>query len=339
MRESERSTELRAGQSAPAPDGAAGGTAGDPPGRHRGSEVPGHAGAGPPARPSPLYERVSFAWFSTFAPRLPRIDQPEPPAHLRPLEKVAIPRPGRGGRLSATWFPAGDASTPAGETASSRDRTATGTARGAVLLLPPWMQWGRSYFHRRGRIPALRRAGYHVLTVDFPGFGASGPRAGFYDRDVEAALDHLAARAPGLTLHLWGVSAGGYWSHMVLSRCSGVAGAMFEDVSPHLLEWAGRAQPLLRPAHVLFRSLFPKTHRYFDLRRHAAALKVSRVAYAAGGRDPGIPAEQTRELARLAGAEGLIVPEAGHLEAIKVAEEEVTGLALATFTAAEAAGA
>ncbi|MFP3941682.1 MAG: alpha/beta hydrolase, partial [Thermoanaerobaculia bacterium] len=307
--------------------GAAGRAAGGPPAGPSGAAEVGGTGAGeaPPERPSSLYERVSFGWFSAFAPRLPRIEQPEPPAHLHPCERITIPRPGRSGRLSATWFPAH----------TTRDGTQSGLARGAVLLLPPWMQWGRSYFHRRGRIPALRRAGYHVLTVDFPGFGHSGPRAGFYDRDVEAALDHLAARAPGLPVHLWGVSAGGYWSHMVLSRRSGVAGAMFEDVSPHLLEWAGRAQPLLRPAHALFRSIFPKTFRYFDLRRHAPGLQVARAAYTAGGQDPGIPAEQTRELARLAGAELLIVPEAGHLEAIKVAEEEVIALALATFRRAE----
>lgn len=309
MAELERSQQDRAGGGSPKRPGTHGSDAGS---------------THPLERPSALYERVSFAWFSTFAPRLPRIEQPEPPAHLQPFERLTIEPPGRAGRLSATWFPAGEGPAAGG-----------GSARGAVLLLPPWMQWGRSYFHRRGRIPALRRAGYHVLTVDFPGFGESGPRSGFYDRDVESALDHLAARAPGLPLHLWGVSAGGYWSHMALSRRDGVAGAMFEDVSPHLLEWAGRAQPLLRPAHFLFRSLFPKTFRYFDLRRHAPALRVARAAYAAGGRDPGIPAEQTRELARRAGAELLIVPEAGHLEAIKVAEEEVVALARQTFAAAE----
>lgn len=344
------------------------GSAGSPTGRSGGAGRTDLPRARPPERPSPGYERISFAWFSTFAPWLPRIEQPEPPAHLHPLEKVMIPRPGgsgrwgRAGRLSATWFPADgsrasrDGGRPSGEGAAiegsapgdgdssfhgaspgagTGDGGRSRPVRGAVLLLPPWVQWGRSYFHRRGRIPALRRAGYHVLTLDFPGFGDSGPRAGFYDRDVEAGLKHLAERCPGLPLHLWGVSAGGYWSHMVLSRRHGVAGAMFEDVSPHLLEWAGRAQPLLRPAHVLFRTLFPRTFRYFDLRRHAPALKVPRAAYAAGGQDPGIPAEQTRELARLAGAEVLIVPEAGHLEAIKVAEEAVIALALATFREGE----
>lgn len=272
-----------------------------------------------PERPSPVYERLSFGWWRVFAPRLPRVEQPEPPARLAPYERVEIERPGRRGRLAGTWFPA--AIRP----------------RGAVLLLPPFMEWGRAYFHRRGRLEVLRRSGYHALTVDLPGLGGSGPVAGFFDRDVEDALRYLKERAAGLPVHVWGVSAGGYWSHLALSRTHGVRGAMFEDVSPHLLEWAGRLMPAAKPAHLGFRALFPRSFRYFDLRRHAPALRVDRVAYVSGTRDPGVPPRDTRELASLAGGEVRIVPRAGHLESIKLATDEVVGLALATFAAAEAA--
>lgn len=273
----------------------------------------------PPERPSPRQERLSFWLFRHLAPRLPRIEQPEPPAELAPFETVEIERPGRPGRLRGTWFPANGGS----------------STRGAVLLLPPWIEWGRAYFHRRGRLEALREAGYHVLTVDFPGFGGSGPTDGFFDRDVADALRFLAARAPGLPRHLWGISSGGYWAHMALSGLEpgphGVRSAVFEDVSPHLLEWAGRAMPIARPFHLLFRTLFPKTFRFFDVRRHAGHLQVARAAYVSGERDPGVRPEETRELARLAGAQVLIVPGAGHLEAIKLATAEVVDLALATF--------
>ena len=273
----------------------------------------------PPRRPSSRQERVSFWLFRHLAPRLPRIEQPEPPAGLAPFETVEIERPGRAGRLRGTWF----------------ERNGGAPACGAVLLLPPWIEWGRAYFHRRGRLEALRDAGYHVLTVDFPGLGGSGPPDGFFDRDVEDALRYLAARAPDLPRHLWGVSSGGYWAHMALSRADagwGVRGAVFEDVSPHLLEWAGRAMPIAKPFHLLFRTLFPRSFRYFDLRRHAGHLQVTEVAYLSGERDPGIRPGETRELARLAGAEARIVPGAGHLEAIKLATDEVVSLALETFT-------
>lgn len=270
-----------------------------------------------PERPSPLYERVSFRWFNAFGPRLPRVEPPEPPAHLEPFELVEIARPGRRGRLAGTWFPG------------------HGPGRGAVLLLPPWMEWGRAYFHRRGRLEALRRAGYHTLTLDFPGRGGSGPVVGFLDRDVEDGLRYLKERAAGLPVHVWGVSVGGYWAHMTLSRTNGVRGAMFEDVTPHLFEWSSRVMPVARPARFVFRNLFSRSYRYLDLRRHARALKVKRAAYVSGMRDPGVRPRDTRELAALAGGEIKIVPRAGHLESIKLATDEVVELALQTFAAAE----
>lgn len=271
----------------------------------------------PPPRPSSLQERIASVFFFKLGPRLPRVSQPAPPEELRPWEPVAVAR-GEGVRpLAATWYPA--------------ERS-----RGAVLLLHPWLEWGKSYFHRRGRIEALRNAGYSALALDLGGFGGVERRPGFLDRDVEAGLDCLRRLAPGLPLHVWGVSAGGYWSHVVLSRREGVAGAMFEDVSPHLFEWSWRMVPLMRPAFFLFQRAFPAAYRFLDIRLHARSLKVSAASYVSGGRDPGVLPSDTRTLAEVAGGRCLIVPGAGHLGAIKAAHEEVVGLALETFGQAEA---
>lgn len=292
----------------------------------------------PPERPSGLYERLSFRWFRTFAPRLPRVSPGAPPAALAPYETVEIARSSGRGHLTGTWFPARPSTRPGDRKATGATDGSTGAdtpARGAVLLLPPWVQWGRAYFHRRGRLEALRRAGYHALTVDLPGRGGSGPPAGFYDRDAEDALAGLAERAPDLPLHLWGVSAGGYWAHMALSHRHGVAGAMFEDVSPHLLEWSGRVAPAGRPAHAAFHRLFPKAYEFLDLRRHAPWLGAAQVAYVSGERDPGVPPDDTRELASRAGAAARIIPDAGHLDSIKRAPRTVIETALETFAAAE----
>lgn len=275
----------------------------------------------PPERPG--NERVAFPLFRRMAPRLRQVEQPDPPPELSPWETVGIERPGRGGRLSGTWYPA------------------PGRPRGAVLLLPPWIEWGRAYFHRRGRVEALRAAGYHSLAIDFPGFGGSGPVAGFYDRDAEDALRHLEQRALGLPLHAWCVSSGGYWLHPVLARRPpgrGVAGAFFEEVSPSLLEWSWNVNPWIRPGVLLFRALFPATARFLDLRRHAPWLSARRVAYLSGGDDTGVRPEDTRELARRAGGQAHVVADAQHLEAIKIATAEVIRLALETFEEAEGAG-
>lgn len=281
------------------------------------SRSPIAASAAPPRRPPWPLERFSLALFRALSPRLPRIEQPPPPDALAPFETLSIARGERGGELSATWYPAGR------------------EARGAVLLLPPWLEWGRSYFHRRGRIEALRAAGYDALTCDLSGFGTSSAPRGFYDRDVEAALDELERRAPGKPLHLWGVSSGGHWAHPVLSRRDGIAGAFFEDVSPHLIEWSHHVQPLGRPFYWIFEYLTGPSYRFIDMRRHAPHLRVEAAAYVGGELDTGVLADDTRTLARLAGADCMIVDGARHLGAIRLATERVIELALATFERAE----
>jgi len=275
----------------------------------------------PPAPPTCPEERLASRLFAALAPRLPRVSQPKTPAVLAPFADLAVERGAGRVPLSATWFP-----TPE-------------PARGAVLLLHPWVAWGKAYFHHRGRIQALRSAGYHALALDLAGFGGSGPPAGFAHRDVEAGLLFLRRRIGNLPLHVWGVSSGGYWAHPVLSARNGsldVRGAMFEDVAPHLLEWSWRMVPAWRPAYLFFRTVFPRAFRFLDIRRHAAALHVAAVTYLSVERDPGIRPEETRELARLAAGRHHIVAGAEHLTAIKVARDEVLGLALDTFERAEA---
>lgn len=277
----------------------------------------GGGAGGPPRRPGRFEEALSSRLFRFIAPRMAAVEQPRTPRHLQPVEAVAVPRRRGPGHLHGIWLPA--AAEP----------------RGVVLLLHPWMEWGKAYFHRRGRLEALREAGYASLLVDLPGFGSSGPPAGLYDLDAEDALRFARERAGGRPLHVWGVSSGGYWLHPALSRGGGAAGAFFEDVSPHLLEWSWKVNPPFRPCFVFFRAAFRATYRFLDLRRHAPRLDARAAAYAAGGADPGIPADDTRRLAEVAGAECLIVPEAGHLASIKVARAEVIGLALETFARAE----
>lgn len=269
-----------------------------------------------PARPGRLEERVGRFLFYSFGPRLPKGVPPSPSDDLAPFERFLIPRAGRRGSLAATWYPA--------------DRS-RGKERGAVLLAHPWLEWGQAYFHRRGRIEALRAAGYHVLTFDLSGFGGSAPPKGFWDRDLEDALGALVARAGGLPLGFWGVSSGGYWGHVLMSRRTPFCAAVFEDVSPHLIEWSWRQAPAGRLFYLIFRTFMRRAYTYLDLRRHAGALGARAVAYIGGTDDPGIPAADHRRLAELAQAELLLVPGAGHLAAIKNANAEVLALALATL--------
>ena len=166
----------------------------------------GIGGAAAPPRPRGLQGRLAFFFLHAFAPRVPRVPPVDPPAHFAPFERFDVSRPDGGDPLHATWYPS------------------TGPARGAVLLAHPWLRHGQAYFHRYGRIPALRAAGYHALTFDLPGFGGSGRARGFWDREIESMFDVLARRAPGLPWHYWGVSSGGVWGHVLLARRDGITG-------------------------------------------------------------------------------------------------------------------
>ena len=270
----------------------------------------------PPPRPARWQESLANRLFLAFSPRLSRSGAASPPASLSPFEDVAIHRDGQPGALAATWYPA------------------PGAARGAVLLLHPWTARGRAYFHRHGRIEALRSAGFHALTFDFPGFGGSAPSNTFFDRDVDHALAFLERRAPGVPHLVWGVSAGGFWAHPAIARSSKIVGAVFEDVSPHLFEWSWRRVPHWRPNYLLFRTLFPACYRYLDIRRHAFSMASLDLVYVSGKLDRGVTPEDTESLARAASAPFHVIPAAGHLASIKMAHEDVLGWGLETLEAA-----
>jgi hypothetical protein len=114
-----------------------------------------------------------------------------------------------------------------------------------------------------------------------------------------------------------------------------VAGAFFEDVAPHLFEWSWRMAPQGRPDYLVYRTCLPSAHRFLDIRRHAGSMSLGAVTYVSGERDRGVRPEDTRTLASLAGARYYLVPGADHLGSIKIAGDEVIGLALDTFQRAE----
>jgi hypothetical protein len=268
----------------------------------------------PPPRPGPREEALASRLFYALAPRVLRVQPPAPPQALAPFEELGVPR-SRGSALAATWYPA------------------AGEPRGAVLFLHPRIEWGKAYFHRRGRLDAVRGAGLHALAVDLPGFGGSGSRHGFPDVAVADALAFLGERCPGLALGVWGVSAGGYWAHMPLAHVRRPVGAFFEDVSPHLLEWSWRTAPWGRPAFLLFRILFRSSYRFLDLRLHAPHLARHTVGYVSGELDEGVRPADTTRLARLTRARSWIVPGAVHLASIRLDGSGLIALALETFGA------
>src|SRR5689334_13552766 len=118
----------------------------------------------PLRRPSHFEERAALALFMAFSPRLGRTRVTVPPDSLKPFDIFEIQRSDKG-PLPATFFASADA------------------ARGAVLFVHPWVPWGQAYFHRNGRIEAVRAAGYHAMTFDLSGFGNTAQPRRFFDLD------------------------------------------------------------------------------------------------------------------------------------------------------------
>ncbi len=199
---------------------------------------------------------------------------------------------------------------------------------------PPWLEWGRAYFHRRGRIEACREAGYSVLAFDMAGFGGSTGVGHFRDRDAQAALQEARRRAGPLPVHAWGVSSGGVWLHVAQAHTPIARTAFFEDVTPHLLEWRAHITPRASPARAAFALTLPRADRYLNLRLHAPHMALKNCSYLVGEHDPGIPLADARALADAAGGSLYIAKEAGHLSAIKIENKEVIRRALETFASA-----
>lgn len=280
---------------------------------------------GPPDRPAPWVEWLARRLLTALAPGLEpsasREDQPRD--RWAPFSRVALRRSRDEGHLEGWFFPA-----------QPREDEAP---RGAVLMCHPWLPFAQSYFLRRQRIPALRAAGFHVMTFDFGGFGASGPRPkGYFDVDVNDALDELARMAPGLPLHLWGVSFGGYWAHLALSRRDQtIGGVFFEHVADHLIEWSKRTTPWGMPCFLFYQHVLGSAYRFLDLERHAGHLRARAVTYVGGDEDPGIPLDALHRLAHRAHARRCVVRGAGHLDAIRQDGRRVIELAIDTFRKAE----
>lgn len=288
-----------------------------------------------PDRPAEWLERAGSHLLLALAPRLGASRETPPPPAFSPFAPVEIPRSADPGSLRGWFFPA-------------NATTDVGGARGAVLLCHPWVPFGQGYFYRRGRIPALRRAGYHVMTFDFGGFGQeSGPESGpenerapaprgYFDRDVDDALAELGRRVGDAPIHLWGVSAGGYWAHMALSRReTPIHGAVFEHVTDHMIEWSKRMAPLGLPCYLFYQHVLRPAYRYLDASVHAAHLQARAVAYVGGDLDHGAPAESLHLMAHRARAARFVVKDADHLDAIRRDGRGVIDLALKTFRKAE----
>ena len=190
---------------------------------------------------------------------------------------------------------------------------------GVVVFGHPGIAAAKGYFHRNDRVPFVRALGFAAATFDHGGFGESDDSAGLFDREWTDMLAWARRRYPGLPVHVWGVSMGGYFAHHALAHDEdGIASAVFEQVTPDLLRYGESAR--LMPANALTTLLIPTARRWVAAHEQAPRLAVERALYVSGDADTGVPPAHADRLAAAAGpfAQHHVVAGAGHLEAWKL---------------------
>ena len=208
---------------------------------------------------------------------------------FRPSQKPWTP-PG-GGAASGEWESV-RCRRPDGHTVAAFYGRAEGRARGVVVCAHPFKRSGKGFFLEHGHAAMLRRAGYHVLLLDFGGFGETPQQSVLFPRDVLAAGEEAAQRAPGLPVGFLGVCFGAVYGTCAFATPGHPFRAAVLD-SPYANEVdALRAmaahKPAARPRPVQSalvrwgRPLFPLLD---PLRQATRAAGLNRVLMIAGGAD------------------------------------------------------
>jgi alpha-beta hydrolase superfamily lysophospholipase len=213
---------------------------------------------------------------------------------------------------------------------------AVGEARATIVCAHPFKRSGKGFFLKHGHAGALRRSGYHVLLLDFGGFGETPPQSVLFPRDVLAAGEEAARRAPDLPVGFLGVCFGAVYGTCAFSTRghpfrAAVLDAPYANATASLRAMTGhvprpRFHQVQKAVVRLTRPLFPA----LDPLRHAARAGGLRgVLMIAGGADIFSPEGGVRQYVPAFRRAGVpcdlwTVPDAEHLDAFKTASEAYT---------------
>jgi uncharacterized protein len=178
----------------------------------------------------------------------------------------------------------------------------TGEVTGAAVLVLPGNAGNRA--HRAPLARALSRAGLSVLLLDYRGYGGNPgrPSESGLGADARAAYKALSARGDVERVVVFGESLGAAVA-VDLAQRADIHALVLRSPFTSLRDVARVHYPFL-PAGALLRDRFDVEDA---VRRVGAPVVVI-----AGARDSIVPPEQSRQVARAAGAELIEVAEADH---------------------------
>lgn len=99
-------------------------------------------------------------------------------------------------------------------------RTTAARPRGVVLMCHPFLKYGMHYFFENKFDNEFLAQGYHVIMFNFKGFGRSTIGGHAFADDVLTIAQRVSRDFPGLPIHLFGCSFGGYHLSHALARDS-----------------------------------------------------------------------------------------------------------------------
>lgn len=188
---------------------------------------------------------------------------------------------------------------------------------------------GENRWQMASRADWLRRRGASVLLLDFRSHGESDWGPVSFGRaeaaDIDAAVRFLDEELPGEPLSFCGVSLG---------AAAGVLSASaqrFEGLILELMYRTLRDAVMVRAQRYLTKFSFPLARAYWRSLEAstpgedpvaAVARLRGRVLLLAGARDPYVPLDQARDVARAAGIELAVFQAAGHQNLHRVVRNE-----------------
>ena len=149
---------------------------------------------------------------------------------------------------------------PAGATLSGVFGVAEGDPKGTLLLAHPLGRRAKGFWLSYGHAAYFRERGFHVLAMDFNGFGESPDATFDFPLDVLAAHDWLRGNHPGLACGAVGSSFGGAWILCAMARRKLFDAALIESTFPKLMDY-WRSYPLPHATLRLSSLVMPKLER------------------------------------------------------------------------------
>lgn len=172
---------------------------------------------------------------------------------------------------------------------------------GIVVLVHPDKRTAKHWWSRQGITDWLNTHRLDAFAFDLSGYGESSGGNVYLHDHVVAAVEEATLLAPGLPVHLWGVSIGSYAALNAAPVLPEVEAVVLESPYPTFRAWyQATGQPIAARFVRALECTFPTTYARIDAATNAARLSAPRILLAATTADRVTPVDLSRAVAAAA---------------------------------------